>query len=93
MGGADRFNLALVAGLDKSRFEVAVLTTVPSGTQMAEHVRGIYGRDFPSAGFSGSSVLYGICKLLYPDKERKFCTCDEFVPGILHGSVAEKTVS
>lgn len=30
MGGADRFNLALVAGLDKSRFEVAVLTTVPS---------------------------------------------------------------
>lgn len=30
MGGADKFNLDLVAGLDKDRFEVGIITTIPS---------------------------------------------------------------
>lgn len=30
MGGADKFNLDLIAGLDKEQYEVSILTTVPS---------------------------------------------------------------
>lgn len=33
MGGADRFNLDLIAGLDSERFEVSIVTTLPSNNE------------------------------------------------------------
>ena len=46
MGGADRFNLEICAGLDKSRFELGIITTQPGENswqqRFAEHVTDIF---------------------------------------------------
>lgn len=46
MGGADRLNLELVSGLDKSRFEIGILTTVASDNEwhsrFAQHTDEIF---------------------------------------------------
>ena len=46
MGGADKFNLDLLKGLDKNKFEVIMVTTVPKENiwrqEFEEHVKAIY---------------------------------------------------
>ncbi len=39
MGGADKFNLDLIHGLDKNRFEVGIITTVPSQNPWLQECR------------------------------------------------------
>lgn len=41
MGGADKFNLDLLSGLDPERFEVSILTTVPSGNAWQQQFRQV----------------------------------------------------
>lgn len=39
MGGADKFNLDLIAGLDKEKFDVSIITTVPSKGEWTQRFR------------------------------------------------------
>ena len=41
MGGADKFNLDLIAGLDRSRFDVGVLTTLASENPWVQKFRAV----------------------------------------------------
>ena len=39
MGGADKFNLDLITGLDKNKYEISILTTVPSSEPWCQSFR------------------------------------------------------
>lgn len=51
MGGADKFNLDLIRGLDKSRYDVSVLTTIPSQNDWLQRFRAVTPNIFNLANF------------------------------------------
>lgn len=51
MGGADLFNLNLIAGLDKTRYEVGILLTQPSGHSWQDRFRALTDEIFSLPDF------------------------------------------
>lgn len=51
MGGADKFNLDLISGLDKSKFDISVLTTLNSGHAWLQEFRKATPNIFNIANF------------------------------------------